>query len=116
MNHWQKYLMAATCATVSLLGLNTVAQALTNSADLVTSGEYQLAQTPVGSCTVADPTGTPLNVRSRPNGNVVGTVENGTIVALGVTDGSEGENWTRIISPIEGYVWNDYLTSCKYRY
>ncbi|VXD23043.1 exported hypothetical protein [Planktothrix serta PCC 8927] len=79
-----------------------------------TSDPFLLAQTPIGYCTVADPSGTPLNVRQTPNGKVIGSLKNGTIVALGVTDGSEGEKWTKIINPLEGYVWSDYLTDCKY--
>lgn len=74
----------------------------------------ELAQTPIGYCTVSDPTGTPLNVRQSPGGRVIGTLKNGTVVALGATDGSEGEKWTRIIQPREGYVWSAYLTDCKY--
>jgi len=79
-----------------------------------TSDPFQLVQTPIGYCTVADPTGTPLNVRQKPNGKVIGSLKNGTIVALGETDGSEGEKWTKIIKPLQGYVWSDYLTDCKY--
>lgn len=79
-----------------------------------TSNSLQLVQTPIGYCIVADPTATPLNVRQTPNGKVIGSLKNGTIVALGVTDGSEGEKWTKIIKPLEGYVWSDYLTDCKY--
>jgi hypothetical protein len=33
-------------------------------------------------CRVADPTGTPLNVRMSPNGQIVGTYRNGTPVAV----------------------------------
>ena len=78
------------------------------------SDAFQVAQTAAGYCTVADPTGTPLNVRSSPGGEVIGTIENGKVVALGVTDGSEGSEWTRIIQPYEGYVWSEYLTDCSY--
>jgi hypothetical protein len=31
-------------------------------------------------CEVADPTGTPLNVRAKPNGRIVGKLRNGSIV------------------------------------
>ena len=31
-------------------------------------------------CKVTDPTGTPLNVRSAPNGKIIGTLANGTLV------------------------------------
>src|SRR5262249_37901666 len=33
-------------------------------------------------CRVMDPTGTPLNVRTSPNGNIVGTLSNGTLVKI----------------------------------
>jgi hypothetical protein len=33
-------------------------------------------------CKVTDPTGTPLNVRSEPNGKIVGTLANGTLVSI----------------------------------
>lgn len=36
-------------------------------------------------CYVADPTGTPLNVRIEPNGRVVGTVRNGRQVVIAET-------------------------------
>jgi hypothetical protein len=77
----------------------------------------QLAQTSVGSCVVADPTGSPLNVRAAPTtkGRIIGSLSNGTRVALGVTDGGEGENWTKIIAPYEGYVWSAYLKDCRYK-
>jgi hypothetical protein len=33
-----------------------------------------------GCCFVNDPTGTPLNVRDKPNGKIIGTVSNKTVV------------------------------------
>lgn len=116
MNNCKKYLTTATCASFCLLGFNTVAQAFNTKANIVASPKYQLAQTAVGYCTVADPTNSSLNVRDKPNGEVVGTLKNGTVVAIGVTDGSEGEEWARIIAPLAGYVWAEYLTDCKYKY
>lgn len=35
-----------------------------------------------GQCTVDDPTGTPLNVRSAPNGSILTTLANGTQVEI----------------------------------
>jgi hypothetical protein len=35
-----------------------------------------------GNCRITDPTGTPLNVRTQPNGSVVGDVSNGTLVTI----------------------------------
>ncbi|MGL4497590.1 MAG: SH3 domain-containing protein [Planktothrix sp.] len=78
-----------------------------------TNNQVQLAQNIIGYCIVADPSETPLNVRQKPNGKVIGSLKNGTIVALGETDGSEGEKWTKIIKPLQGYVWSDYLKDCK---
>ena len=31
-------------------------------------------------CEVADPTGTPINVRAKPNGRIVGTLRNGSVI------------------------------------
>ncbi|MGD1808584.1 SH3 domain-containing protein [Dapis sp. BLCC M126] len=116
MNNWKKCLMNVACTSVCLLDFNTVVLAVTPKTKIVPTPKYQLAQTPIGYCTVSGLTDSSLNVRDRPNGEVIGSLENGRVVALGVTDGSEGENWTRIISPIEGYVSAKYLTDCKYKY
>ena len=64
-------------------------------------------------CTVDDPTGTPLNVRSRPNGPIVGALHNGAAVFVSdlILDGS-GRRWAKIV-PIEegksGWVFREYL-------
>jgi hypothetical protein len=41
--------------------------------------DFSFAQT---SCRLTDPTGTPLNVRTTPNGHVVGTLNNGIEVSV----------------------------------
>ena len=48
------------------------------------------------SCVVNDPTGTPLNVRSRPNGPILGALNNQTEVFI--TDMAEvgGRRWARL--------------------
>ncbi|NJP08780.1 MAG: SH3 domain-containing protein [Leptolyngbyaceae cyanobacterium RU_5_1] len=76
------------------------------------SQSVQIAQTPAGYCTVRVAA---LNIRARPGGRVIGSLKNGDRVALGVTDGSEGPRWTRIIRPLEGYVWKAYLSRCQYK-
>jgi uncharacterized protein YraI len=50
-------------------------------------------------CTVDDPTGTPLNVRSQPNGPIVGALHNGAAVLVSdlILDGS-GRRWAKICS------------------
>jgi hypothetical protein len=59
-------------------------------------------------CTVADPTGTPLNLRSEPGGEVIGTLPNGLTV---VTTSVEGK-WVLVVGfrgDYLGYVFKDYL-------
>jgi uncharacterized protein YraI len=65
------------------------------------------------TCTVNDPTGTPLNVRARPdNGPILGALNNGTLVIVQETR----EKWVRIVPTIEGakdgWVFREYL-NCK---
>ena len=48
-------------------------------------------------CTVTDPTGTPLNVRSSPNGAILGALYNGTTVhMLGSAVDSDGRPWAYV--------------------
>jgi hypothetical protein len=48
-------------------------------------------------CRVMDPTGTPLNVRTEPNGPVVATLENGVLVTvLSQTTDARGKPWAFI--------------------
>lgn len=65
-------------------------------------------------CAVADPTGTPLNVRSGPNGAVEGTLENG--VPVEIIDRAldrRGRAWVLIRPPgatqVYGWVFATYL-------
>ena len=73
------------------------------------------AQTEWGVCSVDDPTGTPLNVRAKPNGRVLTTVRNGTLVDI--DSGTSMSKWARIRfdrgrKRITGWVLRDYL-SCQ---
>jgi hypothetical protein len=54
-------------------------------------------------CRVTDPTGTPLNVRDFPNGKVINTLKNGTVVTIEemATD-ERGRPWARIASSDRG--------------
>ena len=48
-------------------------------------------------CRVTDPTGSPLNVRAAPNGSVDGTVRNGEMVRIIMTDHDDrGRTWAFI--------------------
>jgi hypothetical protein len=63
------------------------------------------------TCFVADPTGTPLNVRSRPNGNILGALHNDTPVILTELTAANGRIWVKVV-PNEGkvgWVFFDYL-------
>lgn len=76
------------------------------------------------NCTVADPTGTPLNVRTKPrNGKVVTTLKNSTNLKV-VSDwaepgtGDETSSWSKVSvvrkgrRQVLGWVLSSYL-SCK---
>ena len=54
-------------------------------------------------CKVTDPTGTPLNVRDSPNGNVVRQLKNGTRVFIReYAEDSQGRAWEKISVIIKG--------------
>lgn len=61
------------------------------------------------TCSVADPTGTPLNVRSSPHGGIVGTAENGSIVQLQELRTYKGQSWARVTGAVDGWVFRSYL-------
>jgi Bacterial SH3 domain len=64
-------------------------------------------------CRVTDPTGTPLNVRAVPGGNVVTTLVNGTVVLVFNQTTYNGKAWAYIGTGTErlpaGWVFFDYL-------
>ncbi len=67
-------------------------------------------------CVVNDPTGTPLNVRARPNGPILGALHNGAVVEiLDSTFDHRGRPWS-YIAPIEagkrGWVFREFL-NCR---
>jgi S1-C subfamily serine protease len=64
-------------------------------------------------CLVADPTGTPLNVRVTPDGQIVETLNNGTVVIILDHSSSNGRSWVYVRrnedrAPL-GWVFRDYL-------
>ncbi len=61
-------------------------------------------------CIVADPTGTPLNLRAVPNGGILGTLANGTGVSVEGRVSVEGKPWLRVRGPAgSGWVVARYL-------
>ena len=70
-------------------------------------------------CEVKDPTGTPLNVRAKPNGRIVGKLNNGSVVwQEDYLYDSMGREWLKVgiyrgkKYTVLGYVLMDYL-SCE---
>ncbi|MBD2039475.1 SH3 domain-containing protein [Microcoleus sp. FACHB-672] len=71
-------------------------------------------------CKVTDPTGTPLNVRDRPSGEVINTLRNGWIVYIedSATD-DQGRPWVKVGSYSEegydswGWVIREFISCYK---
>ena len=79
---------------------------------LVAAGLPAAAQS---RCKITDPTGTPLNVRSGPGGDILGQVKNGTLVRIeaDATDG-KGRAWA-YVTGIEtgrplGWVFREFVS------
>jgi uncharacterized protein YraI len=68
------------------------------------------------SCMVSDPTGTPLNVRAKPGGTILGTLRNGSNVQLIDTiDDSRGRRWAEVSARGYGqsvWVFREFV-SCR---
>jgi hypothetical protein len=67
------------------------------------------------TCVVADPTGTPLNIRTSPNGKIVGKVGNGERIRISDQTTENGKEWAYISNaasrPI-GWVFRKFL-ACR---
>ena len=66
-------------------------------------------------CTVVDPTGTPLNVRSGPNGKILSTLRKGSKVEVVTHVTEKGKKWAKVSKFQDasfGWVFEAYLT-CK---
>ena len=92
-------------ASKALAGLTAIAILLAPS-----SGSLWAAT----SCTVSDPTGTPLNVRNRPGGQIVSALHNGvTVLVSDLAVDGDGRKWAKIVTLPEGkagWVFREYLT------
>ena len=84
---------------------------------LLATGEGTGTTYAVDTCDVADPTGTPLNVRNQPNGKILFTLRNGTKVVW--VELSNDQKWVKIFPMTgrhrdrEGWVFTDFL-DCGY--
>jgi archaellum component FlaG (FlaF/FlaG flagellin family) len=96
MNANQRILAIATILSVSVIGLKTNATT-TTQATPQKGGEYLIAQLKCPRALVNDPTGTPLNVRDKPNGKqVIGRYQNGAGVRI--VQYSKDKKWV-LVSP-----------------
>jgi hypothetical protein len=60
------------------------------------------------ACVVADPTGTPLNIRDAPESpRIIGTLRNGTVITVERTENYRGRWWAEIKNL--GWVYGNYL-------
>jgi hypothetical protein len=71
------------------------------------------AQAVLGCGVVNDPTGTPLNVRRSPNGEILGAFSNGQQVMVKETVEVNDKKWLHVVAPSnDGYVFANYITGC----
>lgn len=109
MKHWSSSVLIS-IILASATGWGTTAIAFPDSS----LANESLDPISIGACTVDVPPGQTLDVRATPGGEIIGSIENGTRVVLGSSDGSEGPNWMWIIYSVEGYVGTEYLINCDY--
>ena len=67
------------------------------------------------TCQVTDPTGTPLNVRTAPNGKITGKIKNGTVVYVGeYRYDSKGRPWAMVFDAKTdqyiGWVYHEFIS------
>lgn len=114
-------------AVIGLLSVSVLSPAMLNAnASTATSqvnqrshntGGYEVAATPRTSCakiTTKSYKNDPnykyvVNVRERPNGPIVGRLDDATSVKI-VKRNKNG--WVQISGPVQGYVFGGYLTGC----
>ena len=64
-------------------------------------------------CIVADPSGTPLNIRDKPNGEIIGSLPNGFPVEVARSAVQRDTNWVEIANagagPPTGWVYRPYI-------
>ena len=66
-------------------------------------------------CRVMDPTGTPLNIRTSPNGSIIGTLPNGLLVSVSdITRDGRGRPWA-LVAQYEtgrriGWVFREFIS------
>ncbi|MBW4423427.1 MAG: SH3 domain-containing protein [Nostoc desertorum CM1-VF14] len=104
---WRKHL--AITATLSLT-LTAYPADSTIPRSLQHSNKYQLVQTPDNCRRVETDGGDNLNIRSSPDGAIIGTLRIYSLVIIEKTNSSN--SWVPISSPQSGYVSAAYLKQC----
>jgi Bacterial SH3 domain len=91
--------------------LMTAAAMMLAATAAATATEVVIIRGSSNDCVVADPTGTPLNVRNRPNGVILGALHNDTRVIVTDSTVASGKVWSKVV-PVEGkvgWVFRSYL-------
>lgn len=73
---------------------------------------FPLAAQGAERCVVADPSGTPLNVRAAPHGRILGALSNGArLTILDYASDDAGRRWVYVTPRAgkSGWVFRDYL-------
>jgi hypothetical protein len=82
---------------------------------LASTAAHAISAHSIPVCTVADPTGTPLNIRSMPNGTIIGAFKNGApVIVLDIKN-----QWAFLYeanqpAPVSGWVFGPYLANCHW--
>ncbi len=92
----------------------TVGVSSYESKNFAEAGNFFFQENELPRCKVADPTGTPLNMRDSPNGKVVGTLKNGTIVYIAEESNDDQlRTWAKLKfsrnGKIKGWVLEQFL-------
>ncbi|MBD2565055.1 MULTISPECIES: SH3 domain-containing protein [Nostoc] len=103
---WRKPL--AITATLSLT-LTAYPAGSTIPTSLQHSNKYQLVQAP-DNCRRVETNGDNLNIRSSPDGEIIGTLRNYSLVII--ENSNSSGTWIPISSPQSGYVSATYLKPC----
>jgi hypothetical protein len=66
-------------------------------------------------CKVTDPTGTPLNLRDKPNGRIIGTLKNGMFVSVTeYANDAKGRPWVDVADyntkKVLGWVFREFIS------
>jgi hypothetical protein len=104
-------------STIRNIPIIVVAGLLTMMNTRATAKPFDSEADYLKTCTVQDPTGTPLNVRERPSGRIIDRLANGLEVSvLSMVRDRNGKIWIALPKGdsefVRGYVLRKYLVNC----